>query len=1009
MSSTPSSSDNTSSLGASASTSSPDPSMVVIAGNEFGLFGGMRDHKIVNPAGADGKPLDPSLSQSDAEAAIYKNKDLDGALVFKGQEGNWQVLQAGIKPGGVPGHAGQEEHAVHALRENYEGFRDQKYLNEMLKAKCQHLEGHLSDVDTDGDRRPPLVETIARLQASKVQLGSDEARYFHDAIQGSLSKLTSDPFVPEPIPGSNGVHLGFACAPMCSTKPFGAGTEVAQEFLSAAEYQRRIEETYTKLEEKASAKGVKPEGVIPTEVGGGLYAGGVDRVNERLQYINGVLEKKVDRGADDKRTDDELKTEKEKLELQQSRVKAAKDAYGAAKFQNQTQNNIGATVAALSEGSTPGEAIEKASGKKDAPSHDQDVEEESVSGLKMPKGMGKKFGSDTDKDAAQQAAGEQFQPQGPVHASSHKQAGHFSVVDTDGAALNRHTNDYMQQKFSETLEKSQDYQDIDKEAKAADAAITVLQEKREAEKKKEEEDGVSEEEKKKAEAAYQETLQDLEAKKEEHEKEKRQFYEKHCQLNEQEQSELRQHLTEAINKEYPSSLEPREENGVDVYENKSGTLNCKHRDDGKVELSVPKGSKFSGVVRVPRVDANGDELEESDMIEYKNGQAVSVVAGRQGQSAVVDLDKILEQSKGHGVHVGVAEGQTQSAPTPEEEAAQAKAAKIKAQKERQEAVREEAEKKAQDPKVAAQVVEERMKEVGDKVGYPQKVSPGMKRKLIESSAKLLADAAEKGALKHTTNAGLNNFSEADREVIVAEAKKVLESKEKGKGGTIQTWADNNKVLKEADMPAIGAGKAPTDEQKAADQVKADMAKVSGELASLGAGADRSALVKDAAGYLADAAEKGALDHTNNAGLNNFSEEDRKAIVVEAKQELESKEKDKGDKLEAKLADAGKSVALQQWADDNKIMDAEHKAPVKASGKAAPADLSASAGVSKADGKEEYTVGEEQAARKIQAAVIKHAKIERGSSVVGNLTAPTVVKGVAKAKEAGIGAGSVHYR
>lgn len=607
---------------------------------------------------------------------------------------------------------------------------------------------------------------------------------------------------------------------------------------------------------------------------------------------------------------------------------------------------------------------------------------------KMPKGMGKKFGSDTDKEkaAAQEASGEEFQPQGPVHESSHRQAGHFSVVDTDGAALNRHTHDYMQQKFSETLEKSDDYQEIDKDAKAADAAITALQEKRETEKKKEEEGGVSEEEKKKAEEAYQEELQALEAKKEEHEKERRQFYEEHCRLNEQEQNELRQHLTEAINKEYPNSLEPREENGVDVYENKSGTLNCKHRDDGKVELSVPKGSKFSGVVRVARVDVNGAELEECDMIEYKNGQAVSVVAGRQGQSAIVDLDKILEQSKGHGVQVGAAEEQKESAevatPLREEEAAKAKTAKLEAEKARQEAVREEAKKKAQDPKIAAQVVEERMKEVGSKVNDPTKVRPEMKKKLMESSAKLLADAAEKGALDHTKDAGLNTFSEEDRKKIIAEAHTQLQTENPNKASALQQWADSNDL---ATAQEIAAGAISKADSLAKDEFKASMARAGRMATNLASSEKAQEVINRAAKSLAEAADKGVLPADKDV-LSNFSKEDRQKVLDAAKS-----------------ANAGKSAALQQWADDNKVMDAEHKEPVKDPSKAAPAYLSDSTSVSTEDGKVEYTVGEEQAARKIQAAVMKHAKIERGSSVVGNLTAPTVGKGVAKAKEASIGA------
>ena len=411
-----------------------------------------------------------------------------------------------------------------------------------------------------------------------------------------------------------------------------------------------------------------------------------------------------------------------------------------------------------------------------------DASEVGSSGPKMPKGMGKKFGSDTDKEKAdaQEASGEEFKPQGPVHESSHSQAGHFSVVDTDGAALNRHTNDYMQRKFSETLEKSEDYQEIDKDAKAADAAITALQEKREADKKKEEEDGVSEEEKKKAEEAYQEELQALKAKKEEHEKERRQFYEEHCRLNEQEQNELRQHLTEAINKEYPNSLEPREENGVDVYENKSGTLNCKHRDDGKVELSVPKGSKFSGVVRVPRVDANGAELEECDMIEYKNGQAVSVVAGRQGQSAIVDLDKILEQSKGHGVQVGAAEEQEQSV-------AVAKDKEDKGESQKKTEAEQAAENVEEKMVIAGRMIAKSSLATGD-----QDQKDEDKKSLVEAAARHLAEAVEKGALEHTNSAGLENFTKEDRAKVIEAARNQLSSTDKRQG--LELWEKKNNVM-----------------------------------------------------------------------------------------------------------------------------------------------------------------------------------------------------------------------
>lgn len=395
-------------------------------------------------------------------------------------------------------------------------------------------------------------------------------------------------------------------------------------------------------------------------------------------------------------------------------------------------------------------------------------------GIKMPSGLGKKFG-DNNSDVDQTIDGQEFTPEGPVHADSHKKAGHFSVISTDGAALNRHTNDYLHQKYAD----NDTYKSISADLKEAEDAVTTLKAAREEQLKKEEEERAEEGERKKSEEAYQQELIELEKKRAEHESERRQFL-ANQQLDDKEKDALREHLTDALKKEYPNDLQPKEENGVDVYENASGKLNCKNRDDGMVELSVPDDSKFSGVVRVPRRDAQGNELDDCDMIEYKNGQAVSVVAGRQGQSAVVDFDKILGASKGKG---GV-----QVSSKVEAEAATAGQ------------TMSETENKAPNPEAeqAAKDVEVKMAVAGRMVGKAslaedQTKKDEDKKALVEKAAMHLAEVAKKeGALDHTKSAGLENFTKEDRAKIVDAAKMQLSGTDKEQ--ELSQWVDKNKVM-----------------------------------------------------------------------------------------------------------------------------------------------------------------------------------------------------------------------
>ncbi len=238
-----------------------------------------------------------------------------------------------------------------------------------------------------------------------------------------------------------------------------------------------------------------------------------------------------------------------------------------------------------------------------------------------------------------------------LHESSQTSLGHATVVDTDGSAVNRMTYEFLRRREGhEALKGDEDYQDIMKR--------------------------IAEQEKKAQEAKESAGPDDdltITPERKALEEERKQYLEEYfknnkVELTDEEKKDLHKHLNDSLDKEYPAKLSPTKgENGADVFKNSSGEFHSKMRDDGKYELST-NDTKFSGVVRVPRVDAKGNELNDCDIIEYCDGKPISIVAGREGKTNIHDFDKLLENTKGKGVSVsGVEEDRRAAAPAPEKE------------------------------------------------------------------------------------------------------------------------------------------------------------------------------------------------------------------------------------------------------------------------------------------------------------------------------------------------------
>ena len=235
-----------------------------------------------------------------------------------------------------------------------------------------------------------------------------------------------------------------------------------------------------------------------------------------------------------------------------------------------------------------------------------------------------------------------------LHHSSQTALGHATVLDTDGSALNRFTYQYLVEKKREpdALKESKEYQVIQQRVANAHNKIAELGENPD-------EQALTKAQKEKEEAlqARQEFLTNY-------------FQEKPVTLSDEEKAELRQHLNEQLAQKYPNNIQPQKgENGVDVFKNASGEFHSKTREDGKYELST-NDTNFSGVVRVPRVDAKGNELNDCDIIEYHEGKPVSIVAGREGQTNIHEFDKLLQTNKAENRGVTVASSlEQQEAPT----------------------------------------------------------------------------------------------------------------------------------------------------------------------------------------------------------------------------------------------------------------------------------------------------------------------------------------------------------
>ena len=85
-----------------------------------------------------------------------------------------------------------------------------------------------------------------------------------------------------------------------------------------------------------------------------------------------------------------------------------------------------------------------------------------------------------------------------------------------------------------------------------------------------------------------------------------------------------------------------------VYEVKGETLTQIERDDDLIDFK--QSDKFSGVLRVERVDSNGELIKDSvDIIEYKDGKVVSVVAGTKGETRVANFGLMIERAQGISV------------------------------------------------------------------------------------------------------------------------------------------------------------------------------------------------------------------------------------------------------------------------------------------------------------------------------------------------------------------------
>ena len=266
----------------------------------------------------------------------------------------------------------------------------------------------------------------------------------------------------------------------------------------------------------------------------------------------------------------------------------------------------------------------------------------------MPQGMAAALAQQGGGAAPQQQGqGQQQTPQGSV-----------KVRATNGAKMHRLLAQHMHQNFAQVLQNDQRYQTImgdlqhiHGELNVVDHDINKLDPNNPndiAERQRLEED-----------------RKQIEEAKERRLKEQREFLQDmfHKQ-NAQEHDKFRQFVKSELDKQYYNNIQGAKDQqnpNKTVFRDKSGEIHCtEDPKTGMNQLEV-KGN-FSGVVRVPRLDSKGNEVDE-DVIEYQNGKPVSVLEGREGACKVQGMDKILDQAKGIQV-MGFQQQQHQAPPGP---------------------------------------------------------------------------------------------------------------------------------------------------------------------------------------------------------------------------------------------------------------------------------------------------------------------------------------------------------
>lgn len=108
---------------------------------------------------------------------------------------------------------------------------------------------------------------------------------------------------------------------------------------------------------------------------------------------------------------------------------------------------------------------------------------------------------------------------------------------------------------------------------------------------------------------------------------------------------IEQKIKDKLLNDIPPQYRDQKQTTAEYKDGKGGLLTQTQRPDGLYDFNTE--NNFTGTLRVERVDAKGNLLKDSvDIIEYKDGEVVSVVAGPEGNSRIGNFDKLMEQNIG---------------------------------------------------------------------------------------------------------------------------------------------------------------------------------------------------------------------------------------------------------------------------------------------------------------------------------------------------------------------------